>query len=91
MRRAVVRVPADESTVRNIEYVSLEEIEEACLLCVTNAFAIQQDELITQVAHLLGYKRSGANIRERIASAIASALEHGEIEIIEGVARLRQV
>jgi very-short-patch-repair endonuclease len=89
MTQAVVRVPSDENSVRNIDYVPLEEIAEACILCVHDAYAIQQDELITQAARLLGYHRTGANVRERISEAIAYASKQGAVEVKEGAVRLR--
>ncbi len=87
MTEAVVRVPSSDNNVRPIEYVPLEEIAEACILCVKGAFAIQQDELITQVARLFGYNRTGVKVRERIASGIILATDQKKLEIREGAVR----
>jgi len=87
MTQAVVRVATDESIVRNIEHVPLEEIAEAGILCVRDAFAIQKDELITQVARLFGYNRTGPKVRDRIDDGVALASEQGRLEIKEGAVR----
>ena len=87
MTEALVRVSTDENTVRNIEHICLEEIAEACILCVRDAFAIQKDELIIYVARLLGYNRTGTKVRERIAKGIGLAAEQGTVEIKEGTVR----
>jgi very-short-patch-repair endonuclease len=87
MTHAIVRVSTDESNARNIDYISLEEIAEACILCVRDAFAIQKDELITQVARLLGYNRTGTKVRDRIANGVALASEQGRLEVKEGAVR----
>jgi very-short-patch-repair endonuclease len=89
MSQPVVRVPSDGDVVRSIEYVSLEEIAEACILCVRDAYAIQQDELITQAARLLGYHRTGTNVRDRISEAITFACEQGKVEVKDGAVTLR--
>jgi predicted site-specific integrase-resolvase len=87
MTHTVVRVSTNEGNARNIEYVSLEEIAEACILCVRDAFAIQKDELVTQVARLLGYNRTGTKVRDRIANGVALASEQGRLEVKEGAVR----
>lgn len=87
MTQVVVRIPRDESGMRTIEHVPLEEIAEACVLCVKNAFAIQQDELITHVARLLGYNRTGPIVRERVADGIRLASDQGRLEIKDGAVR----
>ena len=88
MVEVVVRVPALLGDIRNIQYVPIEEIVAACILCVRGAFAIQQDELITQVARLFGNNRTGTNVRERIQDGINLAVRGTRLEIKEGAVRL---
>ncbi|HZO91622.1 MAG TPA: DUF3320 domain-containing protein [Chthonomonadaceae bacterium] len=83
-----VRVPTEHAPVRSIEYISLEEIAEACFLRVRDAFAIQPDELVTQVARLLGYNRTGPKVRKRIADGIVLCKQQGRVEITETCVRL---
>jgi hypothetical protein len=81
LTQVVVRGPGENGFVRDIELIPLEEIAEACYLCVQKAFGIQRSELVTQVARLLGYDRTGPRVRERVEKAIELCRRQGRIEM----------
>jgi very-short-patch-repair endonuclease len=75
-----VRVPKKGEPARKIEYVPLEEIAQACYLCVKEAFAISQEDLLVRVARLLGYQRMGDNIQKRLVEGIQLCEKQRRIE-----------
>jgi len=61
---------------RPIEYVCIEEIAKTASLVVRNEYRISREELIKQVAKILGYVRIGDNIQNRIEEGIELLLKY---------------
>jgi very-short-patch-repair endonuclease len=69
------RCNKDDFFSRPIEYVCIEEIARTAFLVVRNEYRISREELIKQVAKILGYVRIGDTIQNRIEEGIEPLLE----------------
>ncbi|WP_301002424.1 DUF4011 domain-containing protein [Capsulimonas corticalis] len=69
--RPIPRVPAAQSAPRPIDEICLEEIGEAAVALLKIAYGMRRDELVIETARLLGYRNTGANIRDRIGDALS--------------------
>ena len=68
-----------EEFFRPVEYVCLEEIAKAAFLVVRKEYRISKEELIKQVAKILGYDRVGDNIYNGIGEGIDLLLKFKRI------------
>jgi hypothetical protein len=92
-------LPGDESPVprsrqgegvpRESELIALEEIAAVATLILDREFRLHRDDLVTRVARLLGYRRTGNRLRRRIQEAIELGLARGRIEDTEHGMRLK--
>jgi len=78
---APVRIAAENEIFRAIEHICIEEIIQAAYLCVKDAFSLSEDDLITQTARLLGYGRTGQNVRTRIEEAVKEGIHAGILTV----------
>ncbi|SEH66760.1 Very-short-patch-repair endonuclease [Halopenitus malekzadehii] len=69
-----VRQNTDESD-RSIVDIPLEELAKAGYLILEAGTKMTRDDLLLEIARLIGYQRTGANIQNRIDSAIELLLE----------------
>ncbi len=69
--------PNDEATIRKIELIPREELELAIQYLVRDAISIPDDQVLTQVARVFGFDRTGANIRERMERILGQMLQEG--------------
>ncbi|MCW3062088.1 MAG: helicase related protein [Capsulimonas sp.] len=69
--RPTPRVPAANTPPRPIDEICLEEIGEAAIALLKIAYGMRRDELVIETARLLGYRNTGANIRDRIGDALS--------------------
>ena len=69
--------PNDEATIRKIELIPREELELAIQYLVRDAISIPDDQVLTQVARVFGFDRTGANIRERMERILGQMLQGG--------------
>jgi len=77
---------------RDIEYVCIEEIIEAAWQLLKAQFGMRHDDLITQVARVLGFQRTGNRTETRIREAITHGLRDGRISAgADGVLKARDV
>jgi very-short-patch-repair endonuclease len=90
MKIPPIRRGSKEEFFRPIEYVCLEEIAKAAFLVVRKEYRISKEELIKQVAKILGYDRVGDNIQNRIGEGIDLLLKFKRIgHDAEGIWRLQ--
>ncbi len=75
MEKVGPRRPASGVPLRSISHVPPEELESAALLVVRKTRGIRPEELITEVARVLGYSRTGANVAELVERAILELIE----------------
>jgi very-short-patch-repair endonuclease len=73
------RVPKPGDIVRSAELVSHEEIAAIILCRLRSAVGMRQDEVITETARLMGYDRTGEQVRERIQAALAGLEVDGKV------------
>ena len=66
-------------TKANIDLISPEEIEEAIKLVIQAQFATPPDDLITQTAHLFGFKSTGKKTAKRIQEVLNSLIKNGAL------------
>lgn len=67
VRRSLARSPD-----RNIEHISMKEIEAAMKLVLTGAYGVEVSALILETARIFGFEKTGAKIRQRMLDAIES-------------------
>ena len=79
MKIPPIRRGSKEEFSRPIEYVCLEEIAKAAFLVVRKEYRISKEELIKQVAKILGYNHVGDNIQNRIEKGIDLLLKFKRI------------
>lgn len=77
-----VRVPieVDARTRRTIDEVPGAELHQAVLEVVRGASTVDQDELVTFIARLYGWNRTGAQIAAGVATAIAYLIGAGDLQ-----------
>jgi very-short-patch-repair endonuclease len=73
-----------EGVPREPELIALEEIAAAARLVLEREFRLAREDLISQVARLLGFLRTGARLRERIGLALDRLVGAGEALEEEG-------
>ena len=76
-----IRAGGDER--REIEQIPDCELENAIVEVLTLEVGLPRDDLIREVAKLLGFSRLGANLTGRIGDAISRLAGRGEIRIDE--------
>lgn len=76
-----VRLPVAGSpdTQRGIEEIPPEEVDIAVLRTVEAALSIDRDQLVTQVARILGYERTGGRIGDLLRRRIDANLQNGHL------------
>ena len=90
MKIPPIRRGSKEEFFRPVEYVCLEEIAKAAFLVVRKEYRISKEELIKQVAKILGYNRVSDNIQNRIEKGIEFLLKFKRIgHDAEGIWRLQ--
>ena len=68
---------------RNIEYISLKEIEEAMKLVLSGAFGLEIPVLILDTARIFGFEKTGVKIKQRMTEAIESLNKQGVIRVAD--------
>lgn len=69
-----------DSFVRTIEQVPEEELRHAVELLVADAIGISHAELVTRIANVFGWRRTGSDIRTRVESTIQNLLDEGALK-----------
>ncbi len=72
------RAPHDELR-RDIEHISLDELEMGAFACAQTLFGSSFDDLIKYTARCFGFGRSGSNVKSRISRAISGLIEGGRL------------
>ncbi|WP_281433772.1 DUF3320 domain-containing protein [Kocuria flava] len=73
-----VRVPAN-GTARKVEQIHDDELRLACVMMLRDAGAVPREELITALARLFGWYRTGVDISRRLAHVVAELVQDGEV------------
>ncbi|MDA0754105.1 MAG: DUF3320 domain-containing protein [Candidatus Marinimicrobia bacterium] len=84
-----IRKRVDTDMDDNILLISPEEIQNAIKIVLTKEFAIPKNELIVQIARILGYLHTGPRIQEYLSELIDS-IEGKFIELEDNEYRLKQ-
>ena len=85
-----VRYPTDESTSRKVEHISGSEIAMALALTAHDALSLPEDELLTQVARLLGFDRRGPVVDARLRTTLDWLLQNDTLRRAAGRIALSQ-
>jgi very-short-patch-repair endonuclease len=84
----VVRAPKEGDKGRSIEHIAPEEIAEAAFLVAQEARSINEADLISQTAKLLGHARVTKKIDAAVTRAIDALKTSGRIVEAEGLVRV---
>jgi very-short-patch-repair endonuclease len=84
----VVRAPKEGDKARSIEHIAPEEITEAAFLVAQEARSLNEADLISQTAKLLGYARVTKKIDAAVTTAIEALKAGGRIAESEGLVRV---
>ena len=78
-----VRVRGASSTgePREIEYVAVEELAAAIEWVLAQEYGLPKEALVREVAQLMGYDRTGENVRDRIEKAVSWLLKQARIMV----------
>ncbi len=76
-----VRTPVDgdPETERAVEHIAPEEIQAAMRLIISHAVGIGVESLITEVARLFGFARTGDRIYQRLLEEYENLKNSGQI------------
>ncbi|MFP4054407.1 MAG: DUF3320 domain-containing protein, partial [Phycisphaerae bacterium] len=74
-----VRRREDES-LRDADLICDEEIAAAAKLLLEAQMGMGSEDLVVQVARVLGFKLTGPNIRQRVQDVLAAAVARGELQ-----------
>ena len=79
----VPRRPSANGTPRPVEFVAIEEMATAVVWILKRDRGVPRDSLVTSVARIMGYDRTGHNVEEQINKAIDSLLSKNRISQYE--------
>lgn len=82
-----IRVPKAQEKPRPIGHVCVEERAEAAMLVLQRAMGMSLDDLIVETARVLGFSRTGDQIREALLEAVAMLETVNRVELREGTVR----
>jgi very-short-patch-repair endonuclease len=74
-----VRRASNGSGTRPIQYVPPEELEEAAILVLRMTRGVSKDELIPEIARVLGYARTGDKVERAALEATKRLIENGRV------------
>jgi very-short-patch-repair endonuclease len=75
----VVGGPSSDGWVREVKYISDEEISRAFARILEQAFSLSDDELIQQTARLFGFSRTGGDINRRFQIVTEQSVTQGTL------------
>ena len=74
--KVVVRIPEEGAyEVRGIQYISMEELQEAMITVVQKSFGLTKDDLISCTAKVFGFNRIGPKIVKAINEAFDNLID----------------
>ena len=85
------RTDVRSQTLRNVEMLSMLEIEEGILLSVDRNIGINPDECAKEVSTVLGYKSLRADLRNRIQLVARKMVERGDLQMSGEELRISEV
>ena len=87
---AVPRARDSDLVPREPELIAPEEFAEAAILVLAHEFRLVRDDLIGQVARILGFRHAGSRLRERISHGVDRLIEmeraieeDGQLRLVE--------
>lgn len=73
------RVPATEADIRVIDYICIEEIQDAMKKIVEFALGLSEADLFSETARTFKFARTGAKIREAFTKAFEDLMASGQL------------
>jgi len=79
--RAAVRVPipGKPETRRSVQHISRAEIALAVRSVVRDAVGISRDSLLSEIARVFGFQRTGRHVRDRIEGVVDDLIQRGDL------------
>lgn len=77
------RIPSDAETIRKIDDISKEEIEELMKIVISETYGLDQNGLLSECAAVFGYERRGAKINSMMNAVVEKMKNDGIIELID--------
>ena len=77
------RIPSDAETIRKIDDISTEEIEELMKIVISETYGLDQNGLLSECAAVFGYERRGAKINSMMNAVVEKMKNDGIIELID--------
>ena len=71
--------PAVHESVRGVEHIPPQEIEEAISVMLKHALSLPEEDLMSEVARLFGFRRTGKMIRSTLKKAITRMVRKGRL------------
>ena len=88
MTTTPVRIPPEDGEARPFEYIAKEELAEAMLVILKNAYGALPDSLYHETARIFGYDRMTQKIRQKCEEALFSLLMTERVRLVEGKIQL---
>ncbi len=88
MTEPSVRTPGHGEKPRTMAQICVEERAGALALVLAQAVGMPEEDLMVEAARVLGFNRTGAQIRVALAEALAYLVQAGRMEAVEGNVRL---
>lgn len=73
------RIPGLEENPRPVEWIAVEELAAAVKWLLKTEIGMSRDILIKETARIMGYKRTGPDVQERVNESIELLLKEGRI------------
>lgn len=84
------RVAPEGEAARDVAFVPFVEMVNACIDVLEKSITIEEEEMVSAVARVMGYARAGTNVRKRVSEAVDSMVEDGIAELSNGRYRLAE-
>lgn len=88
LKKVKVRRSLPGNPDRSIEYISIQELEEAIKIVLTGAYGVEIASLILETARIFGFEKTGVKIKRRINMAMESLEHKGDIRVADGRVQL---
>ncbi len=79
MQNPPLRVPKPGEEARRADEICPQEWGEAAIHCLCEAFGMEREELIVQAARLMGFARTGVQVRASVGAGVDLLLQNGRL------------
>lgn len=90
MQNALLRVPKPGEEARRADEICPQEWGEAAAHCLREAFGMEREELVVQTARLMGFARTGVQVRAAVGVGVDLLLQNGRLVERDGALALAE-